>query len=113
MSDAVTCPGRCCEQLALHPTIEMAERFALNGSAEAAFVLDMLIERDDLPPTREPFYRCRHFDAATRLCTVYERRPNMCRDYPGASGCKWCTYDPRLENAGRFRPGVDATSATP
>jgi Fe-S-cluster containining protein len=42
-------------------------------------------------------YTCRHFDDETRLCTIYERRPEMCRDYPyGHSGgceyeCGYCT----------------------
>lgn len=25
---------------------------------------------------------CRHWDETTRLCTAYENRPEMCRDYP-------------------------------
>lgn len=40
-------------------------------------------------------YACRNFDEATRLCTIYERRPGMCRAYPGscAGGCEYsCGY---------------------
>lgn len=107
--DSVTCPARCCEQLALHPTIEMVERFAMNGSAESDFVLDMLLERSDLPSEPEPFYACKHLDRATKRCTVYEIRPQMCRDYPGDAPCKWCTYDPKTENAGSFREGIGST----
>jgi len=106
VDEPVTCPARCCEQLALHPTIEMVERFALNGSAEANFVLEMLLERADPAPDPEPYYACKHLDRATRLCTVYEIRPQMCRDYPGDVPCKWCTYDPKIENEGTFRDGI-------
>lgn len=40
------------------------------------------------------FYTCRHFDEAGD-CSIYESRPNMCREYPygRAQGCQYagCT----------------------
>ena len=33
-------------------------------------------------------YTCRHWDEETRLCTVYEDRPEMCREYPYAGRCQ-------------------------
>lgn len=40
------------------------------------------------------FYTCRHFDAATSLCTDYDDRPAMCRDYPYGGVCRYedCTW---------------------
>jgi Fe-S-cluster containining protein len=35
-----------------------------------------------------PLYTCRHWDEETRLCTVYEDRPDMCRDYPYNRACQ-------------------------
>ncbi len=35
-----------------------------------------------------PGYTCRHWDEETRLCTVYEDRPQMCREYPYAGRCQ-------------------------
>ena len=39
-------------------------------------------------------YRCKHFDAKAKVCTIYEIRPAMCRDYPGKTGCNFagCTW---------------------
>lgn len=38
-------------------------------------------------------YRCKHFNKKTRLCSIYEIRPWMCRYYPGPGGCNYaaCT----------------------
>lgn len=40
-----------------------------------------------------PVYTCRHFDGAN--CTVYNERPNMCRDYPYGQPCEHssCSWD--------------------
>lgn len=32
-------------------------------------------------------YTCRHWDTETKLCTAYEDRPQMCRDYPYVGSC--------------------------
>jgi Fe-S-cluster containining protein len=40
-------------------------------------------------------YACRNFDEATRLCKIYEHRPEMCRAYPAScpGGCEFsCGY---------------------
>jgi Fe-S-cluster containining protein len=53
-------------------------------------------DRDVIMVAEMPSYTCRHFDAAAGLCTVYERRPAMCRDYPGygtpGRTCEHCGY---------------------
>jgi hypothetical protein len=33
-------------------------------------------------PWPSSFYRCTWFDPETRLCTHYEERPDLCREYP-------------------------------
>jgi Fe-S-cluster containining protein len=51
--------------------------------------------REYEPAAEGHVYTCRHFDDETRLCTIYERRPEMCRDYPYAQdgGCEYdCGY---------------------
>jgi Fe-S-cluster containining protein len=35
------------------------------------------------------WFTCKHFDKGMSLCTIYDHRPQMCRDYPYGS---WCTY---------------------
>lgn len=32
-------------------------------------------------------YTCKHYDKKTKLCTIYEIRPRMCRDYPNGHAC--------------------------
>jgi Fe-S-cluster containining protein len=72
-----------------------------------------------------PLYTCRHWDPQTKLCTVYDERPAMCRDYPYDGRCNAdcaCSYTPptetrtkwqaiRVKNtvigAGRVRKGGD------
>jgi Fe-S-cluster containining protein len=33
-------------------------------------------------------FTCRHWDEETRLCRIYEDRPQMCRDYPYGQECQ-------------------------
>lgn len=57
-------------------------------------------------------YTCRHFDDDTRLCRIYERRPEMCRDFPYAQegGCEYeCGYSAPLDVVGKWT----LLSATP
>lgn len=43
------------------------------------------------------YFSCVHWDAATRLCGIYEIRPAMCNDYPYRGKCqhagKGCTFE--------------------
>lgn len=41
-------------------------------------------------------YTCRHLDPASGLCSIYDRRPEMCRAYPYGRLCG----DPKCEAAG-------------
>lgn len=34
-------------------------------------------------------YTCKHHDAKTGLCSIYEIRPYMCRRYPNGDSCPW------------------------
>jgi Fe-S-cluster containining protein len=100
MSD---CDGRCCASFTLPK--DAIERFqnGANGD-DAPFILDMLIpltRRQQVarvkrlgygtvarnPRDKAPF-TCRHWDEKTRLCTVYEQRPGMCRDFPYGRPCE-------------------------
>jgi Fe-S-cluster containining protein len=57
------------------------------------------------PDAEGHLYTCRHFDDATRLCTIYEQRPEMCRDYPYAcgGGCEYeCGYESAPEVVGKW-----------
>lgn len=38
-------------------------------------------------------YTCKHFDRTTRNCTIYDIRPQMCRDYPSYGVGTRCNYN--------------------
>ena len=48
-------------------------------------------------PRAAHYYTCKNFDKKTRKCTIYEIRPQMCREYPYGRGCNYaaCTWKSR------------------
>jgi Fe-S-cluster containining protein len=38
------------------------------------------------------WFKCRHWDETTRLCTIYDQRPWMCRIYPSTSKGEVCDH---------------------
>ena len=103
-----SCNGRCCAVFTL--SMPLADLTAdPDAFADGPYMLDMLIplngvqarEREarfdvlESAPDTERF-TCRHWDDGTRLCTAYESRPGMCRDYPQGAcqhGCG-CVREP-------------------
>ena len=101
-----TCPGHCCVAFYLstpHDRIDdMADEFQ-DGEVIADMVIPLSVaeanerlerfesDREYMPKWEGHVYTCRHFDERTRLCTIYEERPQMCRDYPygRAGGCEY------------------------
>lgn len=67
---------------------------ACNGLCCAEFWLrepELSEHADMLVPVAPGLFTCKHWDGATRLCTIYERRPQMCRDYPEPGKvCRFC-----------------------
>lgn len=70
-----------------------------------------LMGDEDIPGGAH-YYSCKHFDTKANLCTIYEHRPAMCRDYPNGKPCnyKHCTWtshkakkETRGERAKRLR----------
>lgn len=105
------CTGHCCRAFSLPFSLEqmkVAYKKALadraNGrpiNLDYIKVYPMLIPLADRPgkhpngPARQGgeryYYTCRHFKNGN--CTNYERRPNMCRNYPQyGSDDKLCEY---------------------
>lgn len=55
-------------------------------------------------------YTCKHWDEDSRLCTIYDKRPQMCADYPYRGTCQHgCGYT--LPQA--HREDYDARVAAP
>ena len=89
--NCLKCPGYCCsypvialnkrdvERLAKHHELSFEQakkKFTRNDHGTK-----YLMRRKD-----DPHYGriCRFFDTKERRCTIYEVRPQACRDYPGA-----------------------------
>ena len=48
------------------------------------------------------YYACKHFDRKQKVCTIYEIRPAMCREYPygkpcNYAGCTWSSHKAKRE----------------
>lgn len=48
------------------------------------------------------WYTCKHFDKGTKNCTIYDHRPQMCREYPYGNkceykGCSWSEHAAKKE----------------
>lgn len=110
------CTGACCALFWWSRTPEQLQAWPLlaGGStpAESRFIADMLVALDEAEARRRIdefaikttyeeatshegrlLYTCRHWDERTRLCTVYEQRPVMCREFPYGLGCHACDFE--------------------
>jgi Fe-S-cluster containining protein len=115
------CPGKCCAVFWL-PWNPTALREHVPTLEDGAFIADMVIPLgpDEAKARAERFgmswpalnitdenadqvYTCRHWDETTRLCTVYEQRPRVCRDYPYDLECGHCGYRESEETQAKWR----------
>ena len=53
---------------------------------------------------------CRFLDPETRRCTVYEARPRICRDFPGATSCGYYDFL-KFERSAQDDPDWIATTS--
>ena len=97
--DCSKCPGYCCsydrievkatdvKRLAKHfgITVEQAkERFTRQYSPRERILRH---RKDEVYGTI-----CRFFDTDERRCTIYEARPQVCRDYPNGARCGYYEF---------------------
>jgi Fe-S-cluster containining protein len=74
------CTGECCSSFQVMWEVG-------NDDPQAPFINDMLIETDN------GNFTCKYWDKETQLCTIYERRPNMCRNFPEkGEECDFCGW---------------------
>jgi Fe-S-cluster containining protein len=101
------CDGACCAAFRLTHKVSVVRRMAkANRGNELAMIADMVVpltpkqanerleqftgERGVFPwSDRGHHFTCRHWDEGTRLCTVYDRRPMMCRGFPYDRPCQF------------------------
>lgn len=117
----MTCSGSCCENFPLPFSKEILNRklqegVQFNGTPnETKMIAEMVI-----PIQKEAFkhngsryfwYTCKNWDRETRKCTVYEKRPVMCRTYPdtGTRG----EHKPVYKCSDMLHNGCSLTCGTP
>jgi Fe-S-cluster containining protein len=95
------CIGLCCSAFNLYG--ESQEDYiieGIKGNEESKFIGDMLIFQGWDGENKDwPIYTCKYWDKESTLCTVYDKRPSMCRTYPDGEECGWegCHYTGRDE----------------
>lgn len=118
----MSCKGDCCIAFRVPFTLQqLANGDVGEKDAEEAMVMaDMLVPltvgeanarqlrliEGELTPfsiaDEGHLFMCRHWDEETRLCTIYEDRPAMCRDFPYGESCRYgcgecgCKPDPKV-----------------
>ncbi len=106
------CSGDCCQNIKIVGFTQGDLRAAyiawLNGASEFhgetgtfpvmqdIFLLYPMLRPKGLDSDVNQVFTCKHFDLETKLCTIYEIRPTMCRMYPNNKKCPCdgCTIEP-------------------
>lgn len=109
------CTGHCCRSFHLGLSMDDLKARVGKGNADDDFVADMVIplgfirtphKVNKYARRHEPeskfmsamgyYYTCRHYVDGN--CTVYEKRPDMCRRYPNDKPCVYlgCELTPEL-----------------
>jgi uncharacterized protein len=96
--DCSKCPGYCCSYdyiiVTKRDVKRLGKRFALTPEeAEKKFTRMVKGYGRVLKHRQDTIYKttCRFFHPTKRHCTVYEHRPNVCREYPDGRRCGY--YD--------------------
>lgn len=93
------CPAYCCTYARIIVTDSDIARMARRFKITPATAKERFTKPGYEPGERVLRHRsdaifqtaCRFLDAETRRCTIYEHRPEVCRDFPGTTRCGY--YD--------------------
>ena len=98
--DCLNCPSYCCT----YPRIPVTRRDILRLAKRFELAEDVARERFTKPGVtkRERILRhqsdevfgsaCRFLDLETRLCTIHQSRPSVCRGHPTGRNCGYYTF---------------------
>ena len=106
--DCGKCPGYCCSYPRIIVTDDdiarLASHFEISKEkAKTRFTRGYRFKSDDpkqdikeriLRHTKDHIYAstCQFFDQNLRRCTVYEARPDVCRQFPDGKKCGYYTF---------------------
>lgn len=108
------CTGQCCHKFTMSASFERIQQMykdwvEFGGGMSRIPMNDVHIVALMLIPLGEQthdidghafeggprmMFTCKHFDKEKGNCTIYEHRPQMCREYPYRNSCRYegCTY---------------------
>ncbi len=106
--DCNKCPGYCCSYPRIvvtdHDIKRLAKHFGLSeDKAKTRFTRRYVFQSEQpretikeriLKHRKDHIYDtvCRFFDQDLRRCTVYEARPDVCRQFPDGKKCGYYTF---------------------
>lgn len=97
--NCLKCPGYCCSYPVIAVTRRDVERLARHfaispAAAEKRFTKSSGDYKRVLRRKEDEHYGyiCRFFDTDKRRCTVYEARPQICREFPGEERCGYWDF---------------------
>jgi Fe-S-cluster containining protein len=106
--DCSKCPGYCCSYPRIvvtdHDIKRLAKHFGLSeDKAKTRFTRSYVFKSDKpkenikeriLKHRKDHIYAtvCQFFDHDLRRCTVYEARPDVCRQFPDGKKCGYYTF---------------------
>lgn len=88
------CTGHCCKRFAIEHSFEALQADyklwqqdpALSRIADVEKIAIMVIPITSSRDGSEHLYTCKNLQTSGD-CSIYESRPQMCRDFPGPEGC--------------------------
>jgi hypothetical protein len=115
--DCSKCPAYCCSYDRIIVTEADVRRLARHFRISPAAAVRRFTRRGSEPGERilrhqpDRIYKsvCRFLDPDRRICTVYEARPGICRDYPGSARCGYYDFlssERRLQEDPDFIPSA-------
>lgn len=111
------CPAYCCSypRIPVQPedVLRLAIHFGLSPESAARKFTKKGAVRGERILRQQPDGTygsvCRFLDLETRRCTVYEARPGVCREYPGAVRCGYydfLSFERRIQDDPEFIPST-------
>ena len=96
--DCTKCPAYCCAiydrvQVTKRDIKRLAKHFGVTPEVATKRYTTLWQKEPVLRRTADPIFgkACRFLDQNSRGCTIYQARPNVCREYPGRTRCVY--YD--------------------
>ncbi|MEL6364600.1 MAG: YkgJ family cysteine cluster protein [Pseudomonadota bacterium] len=98
--DCAKCPAYCCSYARIPVTDDDVIRLARHHKIKPNEARKQFTKRGTEPGERVLRHRadkhydtaCRFLDQETRNCTIYEARPEICRDFPDTAHCGYYEF---------------------